>query len=255
MVAEGLFERDGAGPERRLPRHRRRVTAPRPGTSSAPDSPTPRTSPVGAGTGTGTSSPSASPSRSGRPATPSATASLALGGAAVHNGLYVSPHPWEDEVRRQADAPRRRRRRHARRHRRARRSAASATPAPSPRRLWPLDDARRALPPLRRRPRVRPRLPRRAAEPTGSTCADEVFLVGSARASTVEFQVDLQRRPAPPARAPPPAVARPCRPRPPPAQPAAGDAAPHECQPPCALPRLRRPDRVDPLTFPVRGRP
>jgi phenylacetic acid degradation operon negative regulatory protein len=29
---------------------------------------------------------------------------VALGGAAVHNGLYVSPHPWEDEVRQVAQA-------------------------------------------------------------------------------------------------------------------------------------------------------
>ena len=39
--------------------------------------------------------------------------------------------------------------------------------------------------------------------------------------------VDLQRRPAAPARAPPPPLARPRRPRPPPAQPPPGPAAPH----------------------------
>jgi phenylacetic acid degradation operon negative regulatory protein len=29
---------------------------------------------------------------------------LALGGASIHNGLYVSPHRWEDDVRRTAEA-------------------------------------------------------------------------------------------------------------------------------------------------------
>lgn len=28
---------------------------------------------------------------------------VALGGASIHNGLYVSPHPWEDDVRRVAE--------------------------------------------------------------------------------------------------------------------------------------------------------
>src|SRR5690606_32563814 len=29
---------------------------------------------------------------------------LGLGGAAIQNGLYVSPHPWEDQVREEAEA-------------------------------------------------------------------------------------------------------------------------------------------------------
>ena len=79
--------------------------------------------------------------------------------------------------------------------------------------------------------------------------SDEVFLSG-ALAVTVEFQSIFNDDPLLPPELLAAALARAGRPRPAAAQPAHGDAAANERQPARAVPHLRRPDRVDPLTPP-----
>ena len=91
LVTEGLFSREGAGRDA-VYRATSWASASSVPTSSAPGSPTCRTRPDGAGTGTGTWWPSPSPRPSGPARDALRDRLLALGGASVQGGLYVSPH-------------------------------------------------------------------------------------------------------------------------------------------------------------------
>ena len=101
LVAEGLFARDGRA-ARPLPRHRRRARRSR----RPPRAPSARLRP---GLTPATAGTAVAPRRlrhpraRAPPATRSTTTCCELGGAAVHNGLYVSPHRWEKDVGDEAD--------------------------------------------------------------------------------------------------------------------------------------------------------
>ena len=126
-------------PARRVPTHRRRAPRAVRHGQTGRSGPRSRTSSGPTGTAGGTWSPSPSPSHGGRPATPSATAWALLGGAPIHNGLYVSPPDGEGRRRRRG-RPRRGRARHPGDDRPARRRGRERSPRRGPPRLWRLDD-------------------------------------------------------------------------------------------------------------------